>query len=387
MLVHDTARAFGWGIDADTGSTFKLGLLDVTGNAFIGSPVVLNRDTYYGVEVAKTDDGSKVQLKVDGIVRAEALYTAFPASSSHKVDVGNAAGALTTSADLRFKRLLVAVRTLTDYWAARGSTGLVQNALPTVFDAGVAIFIDPLDETKTLEITGSTATNAQGGNNNGRWLVDDVIDSSRAYVLGPQQTGAQVDGAQPTRIVIPGNRRALKFPDDLGKKIVLTDADVPGNNGEYVISVLRDPDTLADLAGFDTALESYTNVCEVIGATFTSEAEIDWKLKPVFVNEGGLSWELSDAGSFSGTGVALRQVLPLTTGSPARVFDVMATHLPTSQILAGSDVGNVLEQLEPEVVFAYYPFYLTVPWGYVERYVDDITVAGVIAEIDLMPTE
>lgn len=386
MLLHDTARAIGWGIDSDTGSTFKLGLVDTTGNSFIGTALVLNRDTYYDVEVVKSRDGARVQLKVDGVVRQDVAYSAFPvtAGTNHKVDVGNAAGALTSSADLRFKRLRVHVTTDTDYWAARGAAGSVATASPDQFDCGIfGFFLNPADETKRLEIKTSAATNPQGGNNKGRWLVNDVITSDVVELLGEQQTGAQVDGAQPTRITIPDSRRAFKFPDDLGKKVVLTDADIPANDGEYVISVLRDPDTLADLAAADTPLESYTNVCEVVGASFASEAEIDWKLKPVFVTEAGLEWELSDAGGFAAATATMRQTLPLTTGSVARVFDVLATHLPTAQILPLSEAMNFLVSEGPPPTFDYYPFYLTVPWGYIQSYVDDITVAGVIAEIEM----
>jgi hypothetical protein len=240
------------------------------------------------------------------------------------------------------------------------------------------------DVGKQIIIAGSSAANGDGGNNNGDWIIDSYVDTDNVELIGRQQYNATL--AAPTRITVPSTSpQLLRYPDDLGKQIIL-DGSLLGNDGTYVIETLLDPDTLTDLGAGATPIPAVTNVCEVRNVNppggypvFNTETGINWRLQPVFVDEAGLDWEMAEAGSRAGTTLTLRQALPLF---PV-VLEVRYSQVLSAQLLLDNNVLNALLQEVPDLIYQYYPFYLSDPLGFVRTYLDDITAAGVIPDYEI----
>lgn len=270
--------------------------------------------------------------------------------------------------------------TNTDYWSSRGDDGEVSN--PTTFEtAGAGNFVEA-DEGKQLVISGSTATNGQGGNNNGRFLIATVVDDQTLTLVGPSHGALRVETATPKRLFVD-EQHAFKFPDDLGKKIVVSGSSL-GNNGTYTIDKLLHPDALTDLQSDATQLAQRTTVAEIVTGAFVSEVDLTWHLLPDFTSESGLNWELSDAGSLADDAVTLRQALPISGGGFTPVVDVAVSRVLSAQILEDETIGNEVIATSPEVLYEYYPFYLADVLSVVRLFVDELTVGGVIPEFDTL---
>jgi len=229
-----------------------------------------------------------------------------------------------------------------------------------------------------VETRGSAVTNGQGGNNDGIWEIQTVNGNTSVEVQGKiNAAGATVEAINPTRIEVDPDGQQFRYPDDLGKVVVISGSS-QGNDGSYVISDLFDPYTLVNLASFDTPIPQTTNICEVTAATFVTETGLDWRLNPSFVDETPIETESSDAGSFIGTTLTLREAVPHPT-----VLQVAYSQVLSALVLLNFSVKNGIVQTIPTVLWEYYPFYLSDPLGYIRAYLDDITAAGVIPEYTL----
>lgn len=372
LLVDDGVQTCNVGIQADTAGTFKVGI--VTGGAFITGGTQLQRDTYYEI-VLKKQGNSPWELYIDGNLAETIAYNgSLPTFGYHQMIIGHFATAASSN-KLRVKQLAVWVHTTVDFWPARG-TGSVAAANPQRIDVGSAFFVGG-DVDKTLIVSGSSATNGEGGNNNGRFVVDSLVSGQVVELRGRLEAGAEVQSA--VRIQVPADGALFQFPDDLGKEIVLS-GSVLGNNGPYIIDKLLQPGTLTDYQTFDTPVPEKTTICEIVGGGLTPETDLMWQLNPQFVTESPVDWELSDAGSVSGTTATLRQALPLSASDCYRVLTVIYSTVLSAQLLRDSLVMNYVIAEFPDLLFAYYPFYIADPLGFVRTYMDDITAAGVIPD-------
>ncbi len=331
-----------------------------------------------------------VELLVDGIVVQQERHDAFAASVEHRIEVGYF-GAPVGIAQLSAKHFAFYSRTFQDFWNARGSAGDVGPALPVrQLDVNiVSFFIDPDDVGKRVGIVSSTATNPQGGDNTGSFEIESVDTDERATLDGPLRENATFQTAFPDRVVIPSNGPLFRFPQDLGKEIVIP-LSSSENDGSFVITKLLEPGTFKDLeldlvvVGDGLAVNpqpATTNIAEVSGAPpFTTETGVQYRLRPVFVTEASVDWRLSDAGAQAGSAVTLRQGVP-TMGTAQRILDVLFSEVLSAQILLDKDVVNQLIQELPDLIFSHYPFYISDPLAFVKQYLDDITAAGVIPEL------
>jgi hypothetical protein len=372
--IRDTARDLFAGVLDNSPTDYLVGLANDAGH--LGTPVLLQKDTFYSIGVHKRGVGT-VEMTVDGTVVDRVPYTSFSLSLDHKFIFG-CRSTTAAGAKIRVKSVEIHATTLTDYWNSRGAAGDVSAATPQILDINIPGHVTVADIGKRCITRGSTVTNPQGGNNNGVWKVLGVPTGETLDLTGdPHPDNAAVNTANPTRITV-SLPKAFRFPDDLGKKIQITGSGL-GNNGTFVIDKLLDPDTLVDLQAALTQNPSRTNVCEVVGGAFVTELSLDWRLFPDFATEVGIDWELSATGSVAGTTLTLRQVLPLAAGV-WRVLRVRYTDVLSGQIMQDSFVSNTLLSEGPPPLYDYYPFYVSDPLGFVRSYLDAITAAGVIPE-------
>ena len=82
--------------------------------------------------------------------------------------------------------------------------------------------------------------------------------------------------------------------------------------------------------------------------------------------------------------ITLRQAMPTlaaSAGTITRVLRVAYSEVLSAQVLLNNTIINDLVSAGPPKVYRYYPFYLSDPGGFIRRYIDLITAAGVIPEL------
>lgn len=373
ISIKDGAFEVNVGVDG-TG----VGLFASTGGGFLGNTLATSLDVWYEITVKKFGI-DHAELWIDGNLISSVLYSLFTvATADHQVEWG-IRGVPLAGMKVQVRQIGFEIKTTTDYWVARGVAGSVATANPTRFNDNIAL-LGSGDADKDLIITGSVASNPQGGNNNGRFYIWTYVSSGVAEVQGRLQSeAATVETANPTRITVE-DEEGFTYPDDLGKQIIIYGSSV-GNDGIYVIDTLLEPGTLADFASYDTPIiGARTNICEVVAATFVSEVDLTYQLRPVFVTEAGLDWVLSDASSFSGDTLTLRQGLWANN----LVMETRYSDVLTAQLLKNTEVENEIYDIGPPVLYEYYPFYLSDFMGLIRAFVDTITAAGVIPEFEIL---
>jgi hypothetical protein len=376
LQLEDSAKAIAVGIAHVSAGIINVGFANLTTGTFLGSPTLMTKNAYHDIEVVK-DGTNRLILYLDGIEVERVPYTLFPNSIQRRLVFG-ALAALTNPVSTRIRSVRFFVHTRTNFWNEYGASGSVNLANPTRFDTNSG-FIQPGDVGKQLIISGSVILNPQGGNNNGDWIIDSFVDTDNVELTGRDQVNALLQTAFPTRVVVPTTGQQFKYPDDLGKKIVISGSGL-GNDGSYTITDLLDSSTFASLGAGASPIPATTNVCVCSSATFVNETGLDWKTEPVFFTETGLDWELSEAGARSGTTLTMRS----TSILHPTVLAVRYSRLLSAQILRDNTIDNQVTQEIPTLEYAYYPFYLSDPLGFVRGYLDDVTAAGVIPDYEIV---
>lgn len=379
MHIHDGQKVIGLGTGATGGGAPIVGLYKPGGVVFQGDTVTLVDDVFYEVTVWKKGE-DVIELFVNGQFITRVDYSVFAADVNHQIIFG--IDPITATREVDLKQIGIYIHTATDYWSdeyAAGETFVGPNE--TKFDSNIVGYFLAGDVGNRIDIWGSLLTNPSGGNNNGSWLIASlpVTPGPEIILVGPEHTGAIVETTYPTRITV-GAEDAFTFPDDLGKKIVIS-GSVTTNDGTYTITKLLKEVTFDDLvADFDTEISQTTTICECAGATFVSEVELDWQLAPNNIVETGLNWRLSDAGSLSGLTLTLRNALWVND----LIMGIRFTDVLSAQILENSSDSNTVIQTTPTVLFEYYPFYVSDPMGIIQAYIATITAAGVIPEFEII---
>jgi len=364
-------------ISAGLGSDLAFGLFATSGGGFLGTTVTLSRNTYYTVELKKT--GAWVELYLNGQSISRVAYSAFSGApnTDHRVELG-IRGAPNSGMALWVKQLRASIQTPTDYWSGRGVDGEVLTANPVQLDIGgtTHTFL-ATDVGKPLRTYGSAAANAQGGSNNGRWRIATYVSPTEVTLRGIERADAQTSSGAPTQITIPwtDGRGSFVYPDDLGKSIVISGSH-SGKDGTYLITQLFNPDTGADYATETFSGTKRSRTCQVSAATFTTEVGLTWGLLPNFVDESGLPFEQSGAGSFSGTVLTLRE--PLWAND--LVMEISAIDEHAAQMLTAQSCITRVNSEGPPPTYSYYPWFIVDPLGMLRPFVDQLTAAGVVPE-------
>lgn len=371
MNLDDGTERCTVGIFADTASTFKVGIIN-TGWVLVLGGTQLNRDQFYEVVIRKQGNDNW-ELYIDGALVESVAYTgSWNTAGVYRFNIGHLRVGVTSNR-MQLKQLSVWVQTFTDYWSARG-TGSVGTGGNQRLDVGAPFFVIG-DQFKIIEIS-----NAPTPINNGRFEIVGFVSTQVAVLRGPLNPGLIAQsGGNPLRVEVDPAGQLFQYPDDIGKKLVIT-GSTSGNDGTYFIGTLLQPGTLQDLSSGDTPVPEKTYIAEVTAASFVPETNLSWRLTPAFTVESPVDWEMSDASSVSGTTLTLRQALPLSASECYRVLEVIYSNVLSAQILLNSLIENEVIQEVPDLLFSYYPFYLADPLGYVRSYLDTLTAAGVIPD-------
>lgn len=369
LFLEDGTRAIRWGVQNVDASNYRVGLY--TGSSWIpGTFVTISKDAFHEITLVK-NGSTDAELWVDGVFIGRGVYSLFDASANHRAEFG----ITVTQAGLvvQYKQLGMKHETVTDYWNAVGAAGAVATANPTQFDDTGSVLAAG-DVGKQIRISGGTVAS---GINNGTWLIDSYVSPGVVELIGPTREDAAVVSTGPDTVTVE-DEEAFTYPDDIGKTIVISGSAL-GNDGSYTITALIEAGTGTDYSTYDTPITgAKTNIAQVSGAPpFTPEPDLEYRLDPAFQTEAGLDWELSDAGSFAGNTLTLRQGL----WANGLVMEIHYSNVYSAQLLADEDVRNTVGT---GPTYEYWPFYLADPFGLVQAYMDDLTAAGVIPEFEAL---
>lgn len=375
--IHDGAYKVGVGINALDASRFTLGIYRNTSTFLTYTTVALNYNTWYDITIKKIGT-DRIQLYVNGTYIGESDYINLTTpTTDHKITFGlhNPLSGMV----YRIKQLAINIHNTKDYYNARKSTGSVATANPNQLTDATFNFLTE-DIGRQVQISNSTITNTYGGKNNGIYKIASLIGASPTQTIeleGATKYDAELSSSNPTRITLP--REELIYPDDLGKKIVISGSSL-GNDGTYVIDTLLNPGTFENLAtGFDTSITTRTNVCEVVSASFVSESNLYYEIAPNFETESLLFWELADASTLTDDTITLRQSIWVNN----LLMKIITTDVLSAQIMGITDILNSVISTSP-LLYEYYPFYIADPLSLFRAYLDDLTAGGVIPEYEFI---
>jgi hypothetical protein len=259
--------------------------------------------------------------------------------------------------------------------------------------ANPTAFRYPEDQGKTLEILGA-------GPSAGDVLITHVLDpvagypvsgvleevSDQVLAVGPTtgQTGAtgSTSTANPDRFI---DLSASFAPTVVGKLLVIRSATNPVNVGVFLITARLSGEILLTNSvdiGQSWITES-TISWEIHESTgWVTETGLDYRVKPNFVDETGLGWELSGTADVTGAVVTLRQDPPFDFSAVALILRATYSMVLSAQLLPDEEVAAEAIPATDPVEYTYYPFYMPAsPLGAFEAFIDELTVAGVIPEI------
>lgn len=348
---------------------YDVGFVSALSGQFIdGGAVNLENDTLHDVEIRK--DGANFELWVDGVFRQYATSGDFIGGAASELNFGAQDSAYAADVDVRHAAFWA--ETSTDFWNIQGAAGSTATTSPTRFATGAAV-VQVGDVGKAFRTLGT-------GRNTGNWIVESRITSGLVTLTAPERRHAFVEGGNPSRVSIANVPDAFTYPQDRGKKLQLLSDDVDSDNdGLYLIAELLDPVTGAVLTG---TLVSQTNLCQVsaispsVPPPFTSETGLRWKLLPNFTTEvGTVEWELVEVGTVVGAVLTLRENPVIDLGGGTVIVEATYALEHSAHALPDTETKN-------DPVDTWYPFYLPGdPLGPFSRFMDDLTVAGVFAEV------
>lgn len=391
FYVDDGERRIAWGFKGGSSTNGFINLMDYAAGDWVvlasGSSVLITELEYHDIRVKK-NGRDIVELWVDGVRVQTALYTRFNTVSSHEAKFGILDTAL--GSGFRVKSVDLHVENRVEYWAER--EGVVDGAEvdATDLNRGTGLFQYPRDLGRKVRIyDAALGSNGYGGNNNGTWTIVAINGGGASVQLdGVDAAGAHVHSSAPLRVEVP-DLKAFTYPDSLGHYLVISDSAL-GNNGWYIISKILEPDTLVDMGSWRGHERAQSNVCEVVGASFVTEADLTWRLSPNMVNESPVSWEMGGGGDVTDSPPwkVLALPYPYLPFTPVDDDDLIVrvryTTVLSAQILEDYLTRNSIESEGPPVLYDYYPFYLADPLSYVRSYLDVVTAAGVIPDYALV---
>jgi hypothetical protein len=374
LSLYNGSRSLNIGMESDR----TIGLYANNVGGFLGATFgPLELDRFYEVALKQTPRG-QAELWVDGRKVSSVGTNLFDATSFHRIEFG-IRGAPSAGMRLRVKQVGVFSETILDFWNCR-FTGMVESVNPEKITAETAVFVTS-DVGKQIELSGAIAVNPSGGTNNGIFCISGLLGvapTDTITVQGYPRKGAQVSGAEPLQVRDTWESMAFCYPDDLGKRLVIS-GSIHGNDGIYLVTKILLPDTGDEITGSSKA---WSNLCEVSGADFSGEEDLEYRLDPAFIDEAALLLELSDAGIQAGDVLTLRSPL----WNNGIIMEIEYSVMPTAQLMPIEERLNTALTETPPITYRVYPFYLADPEGVVRAYLDNLTAAGVIAEVAILET-
>jgi hypothetical protein len=328
------------------------------------------------VEVAVEKLGrTTAMLRLGNTIVQTAPLSSFPATTASSFDVG----ALGTTAGYGTLRALgLNASTNVDYAGTQRTLGASMSASGITDSRGIFV---QADAGKLIRVTGGTAKNSYGGNNNGLFVAGFV--STTQLSLAGQTKKAAAAVVQNTGIITGlSSQPPFTYPDDLGRKVTTYSASGK-NNGTYTIVDMLQDGTAASFGAMQTP-PTYAKARSLVvgGASFAGEQGVDYTITPSPVTESNLTYNLSStaATSYANGASTIRPRLPLPlptalysiTQSYAYTGQVLDTHLP---VVRQATSGTA-------TTFNYSPAYASDPGSYVDVYLQSILAAGVSLKIN-----
>lgn len=113
---------------------------------------------------------------------------------------------------------------------------------------------------------------------------------------------------------------------------------------------------------------------QLTGASFVTELETPWKYNPNgVVNEGGMPFEIIDAGAMVSPTLLL---LPDPLPAAITAIEIIYTTVLSGQVLRNETIENTGTD--------YWPFYITGTNERIQKIIDEVTVAGVFPQYDVV---
>lgn len=392
MIYSDGWMVNGWGVRY-TGGQYLLSL--ISSGTPVGTDTVLLPDTWYEVTLEKRVVGKRTMIYADIYhygrhewvlllngreVSTSPYWLGLPGAPTAEVSFGARSPSTSLSnVKVYIKHVGFQSQSRQDFGEAFFITGSVGDTGANRLSGADAGTFRAEDIGKRVSIRYCFVLNSYGGYNNGDFVIQSRISDTEVELWGAVQEDAVVlDSTQQIQAADP----VFQFPDDLGRKIVIS-GSILGNNGTYTIKKLFQMGTGKDLsADFDTPIREKTNWCEVEEAvSFVAEGNLTFHTEPNFVSEAAFYY-VSDGGAVElDTGLPYLDVRGLYMGvGPINLSGKISySRVLTGQVLGLSDLA--VEKISDDPLrYSWYPFFITDPLGFVRAYLEDLTAAGVIPE-------
>jgi hypothetical protein len=367
-------------IDTANNGALSLQVCDRGGQALAVPALSVQADAFVEVSWRRIQpDAWVLQAGSQSLVVHDAI---LPSSSDSWGQLLRFGAAATNVADILFGSLRLFVDQGQNYAEASGQASVAAQTL--TFDRAYP----ELQVGQQVVLAGSAAqirspgqNLGPSGSNDGAYLVDAVSASAATLIRFRRQDavlGSQA--AASNQMDLPD--AALRYPQDLGRQVVI--AGQSGNAGTYYISALID--ALGQVCRLPYARRCAS--CLLVSANgstpiFVSEASTPVVVQPAFVTESGLAYRIAVGFALvpSGANVQLRLYQPLPDASLP--YDITYDdHLGSTLIDEQEPV--VVQTGDDPVRFSTYPIYFEDSLSFVGNYLDQLTVAGVRAVVDVV---
>jgi len=326
LQINDGSRVINMGFNHLGSGVFRVGASN--GNSYI-APLEVNFFPYVEqatYAIRKRLDGV-VELSRNGLVFQTVLDASlFAATAETSFVFGVRLGGV----DVHLRDVNFNAQTATDYWNERGTVADVNTVSPTTLDTNSASLL-VADVGKPLRVFNSQVLNAEGGSNNGDWIIDTFIDADNVTLVGLDRQLAFVETVHPGRVSAAATTNAFRYPDDQGKTLEILGASA--NAGDVLVTHIVDRVTGFPIAG---DVEDESDQVLVVGpATGSSGANgaVNTAASDRFVDATYNSFAIGDVG---------RLILIRAAGNPGNVgvFQITAFVSPSEVVTNSVSIGQ-----------------------------------------------
>jgi len=376
--IYDGSKVINFGLN----DNLLIGLFNTEAGGFVGSTFNVLADTFYNIRIVKLNN-TNVSLYVNGILITTVSYSLFTVSTAlHRIIFGVLGSPPIIGCSFDIKQLGINIKNYKDYWYSEyDNAGSTNSLSPTVFTITGGHSFLSTDVGKCFQVKNSSITNMYGGNNNVKGKIENVI-ATNSIKLSPLEYNRGIVGVDNNNNIFKLGDGSTKFvyPDDLGKKIEISNSNL-GNNGTYTIidllveGFLEDNGIIKSIDTYNTNNIEYTDTA-VLNATLIPEENLEFKILISFETESNLSFIHSDSGSKVDNVLTLRSSLWKNN----LLMQVGISNVLSAQLLQDYLVRNHVISVSP-LLYEYYPFYLSDVFGSIEEFLKDLTIAGVIPKL------
>lgn len=315
---------------------------------------------------------SGAQLLLNGQVAGAVRLAALTPASGGAAKFGNLSGQSQANSGATAPQLAIRSVSLSaipgrDRWQGEGRNAVAQ-APDVVSIAGAALAARHVGHRFILR--GGTAAR---GRNNGVYRVAEVLSATQMRLQGESMADGQLD-ASGSQLTFLAPSAAFTFPDDVGKRLVVTG---PGGSSTYTIASILEDITGRDLSTCLTMPLRVRGSRATLTGSANSASGLSWRLNPAMVAESSLAYVLSDAGSVSvaADGQTLLTYQPLP--SSAVTYILPRRHVLGGIVRAKTSAFNRPYTLGPPIRLQINPLYAHAPLDALQAYLPTASASGI----------